>query len=107
MELKIIVALAAFFQISLSSAILPEKHQDDCFIHGLQSAGLTVNDPLQDKAPSAEACQLFCQTVFDCVDFSWADATYSWTEYQNSCWLFSEVKVDMVDEHFVSGPKYC
>ena len=39
MELKIIVALAAFFQISLSSAFLPEKHQDDCFIYGLQSAG--------------------------------------------------------------------
>merc|ERR1719367_402244 len=100
MTLKTFLVLAVL-KVSLSSSLLSQKEdftsQDDCFTYGLQYVGVTVNEPLEDKTPSPEACQLFCQTVFDCADFSWADATYSWTEYQNSCWLFSEVKVDMVD----------
>merc|ERR1711902_53537 len=86
---------------------LSQPEMPDCFMPGLQIAGVIINDPLQSRTPSPEACQLFCQTVFDCVAFSWVDDTYSLENERLSCSLWSEVKVDLVDDHFVSGPKYC
>lgn len=81
-----------------------QKHTADS-THDLQ--GPILNEPERDKTGDAESCQLFCQTVTECTWFSWADETYSWEEYQKSCWLFSEHVVSLVDEHFISGPKYC
>ena len=46
-------------------------------------AGPLLNDPTVDKTPDPESCQLFCQTVFECSDFSWADGDYSWEIYAN------------------------
>ena len=79
----------------------------DCFDRGRQIAGIALNNPEEDHTPSPEACQLFCQTVFDCVAFSWVDDSYSLEYLRLSCTLWEEVKVDLVDKHFVSGPRTC
>ena len=83
--------LLALFSSSIVGSVVP---REDCFMHGLQIAGVLINDPLQSITPSPEACQMFCQvtpprhsakrsenlvlqTVFDCVAFSWVDDSYS------------------------------
>ena len=79
----------------------------ECFDQGIQYAGVALNTPEDDQTPSPEACQLFCQTVFDCVAFSWVDDSYSLENMRLSCTLWEEVMVYLVDYHFVSGPRTC
>ena len=93
--------------ICLLPKVLLVEVPGECFNPGVQYAGVALNEPERDKTPSAEACQLFCQTVFDCTDFSWVDDSYSLVELRLGCTLWSEVKVWLVDKHFISGPREC
>ena len=99
--------LAVVLVILLQSSHGSSLPSSECFDYGLQYAGEALNTPEQDKTPSPEACQLFCQTVFDCVAFSWVDDSYSLENLRLSCTLWAEVMVDLVDYHFVSGPRTC
>ena len=82
------------FALISSSLVCSALAREDCFMPGLQIAGVVINDPLQSITPSPEACQMFCQvtrtshsakrsknlvtqSVFDCVAFSWVDDSYS------------------------------
>ena len=47
----------------------------ECFDYGLQYAGEALNTPEQDKTPSPEACQLFCQTVIVWLSHGWMTPT--------------------------------
>ena len=80
---------------------------EGCFISGLQYAGVALNEPERDRTPTAEDCQRFCQTVFDCTDFSWVDNSHGLEEMRLRCTLWSETMVLLVDEYYVSGPKEC
>merc|ERR1719225_892408 len=86
--------------VSLEEVPKPQRGDSQNCFNNWQYAGEILNDPTVDKTPDPESCQLFCQTVAECSDFSWADGDYSWEIYALGCWLFSEVKVDLVDEHF-------
>ena len=58
-------------------------HRSSGVSSAVLSAGPLLNDPTVDKTPDPDSCQVFCQTVFECSHFSWADGDYSWTEYAN------------------------
>jgi hypothetical protein len=104
--MKFIPVLLFLLHLGMSQPIIEAKTAD-CFTYGAQYVGVSLNNPEQDRTPTAEDCQSFCQTVSDCVAFSWVDGGHDWEELRLQCTLWSETVYILVDKHYVSGPKQC
>ena len=61
-----------------------------------------------DYAQTAAQCQGQCQAEPTCVAFNWfAPGNESGEDFDNTCWLKSEVGVLLVLRGCYAGPKYC
>ena len=88
---------------------------DDCFVQNVSYKG---NDCFEDcdlqpdfwKRDSAYKCQLLCQEIDQCTEFTWISpgSEGSWKNGRNRCCLKNETssKPEIVRGR-VSGPKFC
>ena len=104
--MNFIFGLLFLLHLGSPSKIVGEETQD-CFLYGAYYVGESMNDPDQDRTPTVENCQSLCQTVSDCVAFSWADGSHDMEEWRLLCTLWSETVYILVDKHYVSGPRNC